>query len=307
MPGYNQQKKIIALLPFRNEEWVLHEYIKSIKKITDHIIAYDDRSTDTSRKILEEAGAKIILKDYKSESYFAEYQVRQELLEEGRRQGGTHFVCLDADEIFTDSFLDSAKEQILSLRPGYSIWMDWINLYKKIGRERIDGDYKKLNKAFIFCDEVDLKFKYVFVGVSRTPTEPQKRIILDRAQGAVVHFQFLNIERALTKRIWYMCSETIKADRSARRINVTYFAQKDIKIPTKDIDPSLFGRLDPEIYTKYDYLSDWRFQEVLAWFEKYGILKFENLDIWENQALINQFVKETGRLPKPQIVSKWIS
>lgn len=306
MHGYSNSKKIIALLPFRNEDWIISEYIKSIKNITDHIIAYDDRSTDNTRKILEDAGAQIITKNYESESYFAEYQVRQELLEEGRRQGGTHFVCLDADEIFTKSFYMIAKETILNLKPGHSIWMDWINLYKSQDMERIDGDYKKLNKAFIFCDDINLKFKYAFVGVSRTPTETLNSLILNRNQGAVIHFQFLNISRALTKRIWYMCSEIIKSDRSDIRVNATYAIQKRTNVPTRKIDTGIFVNLSPEQCNDYNYSSDWRFLEIIKWFKIYGVEKFEGLDIWDNKQLKDYFIKETNRIPKPKLIPEWI-
>jgi len=36
--------KIVAMLPFKNEEWVLPAYISSLSKIADEIIALDDNS-----------------------------------------------------------------------------------------------------------------------------------------------------------------------------------------------------------------------------------------------------------------------
>ena len=45
--------KVISLLPFKNEEWVLPTYLHSIKRLSDEIIAIDDGSTDNSVKILE--------------------------------------------------------------------------------------------------------------------------------------------------------------------------------------------------------------------------------------------------------------
>ena len=51
--------KVVSLLPFKNEEWVLPSYLYSIKRLSDEIIAIDDGSTDNSVKILESAGAKV--------------------------------------------------------------------------------------------------------------------------------------------------------------------------------------------------------------------------------------------------------
>jgi len=43
--------KVIALLPFKNEEWCLPAYLHNTKVIADEIIAIDDGSTDNSVKI----------------------------------------------------------------------------------------------------------------------------------------------------------------------------------------------------------------------------------------------------------------
>ena len=40
--------KVIALLPFKNEEWCLPAYLHNTSVIADEIIAIDDGSTDNS-------------------------------------------------------------------------------------------------------------------------------------------------------------------------------------------------------------------------------------------------------------------
>ena len=303
----NNSKKIIALLPFKNEGWIIGEYINSVKKITDHIIAYDDNSTDDSRKLLEKAGAKIIEKNYKTESYFAEHKIRQDLLEEGRKDGGTHFICLDADEIFSNNFIKQGREIIYSLKPSQGLWMDWVNLYGDIKNERKDDVYHNINKCFVFCDEANLTFPYAFVGVSRTPTSPENRIVIDRKQGSVIHFQFLNKERFLMKRVWYMCSELIKADRSALRINTTYDVQKDRKnIRKVPIDSDSAFEINNDSITEYDYKEDWRFKEIIRWFDKCGIGYFEPLDIWAEKVFQEEFVRRIGRPPSPKVLPGWL-
>ena len=297
----NTTTKIIALLPFKNEEWVIKEYIHTIKKITDHIIAYDDNSTDASRALLENVGAKIITENYKEKSGWAEHSIRERLLTEGRKEGGTHFICLDADEVFSNIFLKNSHEIITSLKPGECLWMDWVNLYGNKETERIDGVYKKLNKSFIFCDDKKATFSYAFLGVSRTPGDPLNRLVTPREKGAVIHFQFLNTQRADMKRIWYMCSELIKGNRSALRINTTYDIQKDrASTKTRKVaENSAFTITSNEI-NEYDQSRDWRYLEVLQWFESCGITFFEELDIWDNEMLKKQFVEKEKRLPKPK-------
>jgi hypothetical protein len=300
-------KKIIALLPFKNEEWVLKEYIHSIKKITDHIIAYDDKSIDGGRALLEQAGAIIITENYKEKSGWAEHSIRERLLEEGRSHGGTHFICLDADEIFSNIFFANAKECITSLKPGQSMWLDWINLYRDKDHERVDAVYRKINKSFIFCDDKNSRFPYAFLGVSRTPGDPLNRVILERSQGAVIHFQYLNTKRSVMKRNWYMCSELIKGTRSPRRINTTYYIQKDRDDITRKklTEVSQFEILDPSIIN-YNETTDWRFKEILGWFEMYGMEFFEPLDIWENKTLHDIFVQKMKREPSPKTIPTWL-
>lgn len=49
--------KVIALLPFKNEAWILPAYLSSIKQIADEIIALDDGSTDGGDQLLLRNGA----------------------------------------------------------------------------------------------------------------------------------------------------------------------------------------------------------------------------------------------------------
>ena len=96
--------KVVALLPFKNENWVLPSYLHSVTEIVDEIIAIDDGSIDNSAEILKDAGAKVYssekLKNFNSG--WSEGSIRAELLKLGRESGATHYVCLDADETFTN-------------------------------------------------------------------------------------------------------------------------------------------------------------------------------------------------------------
>ena len=50
--------KVIALIPFKNEGWILPTYLSNVLPVVDEIIGIDDGSTDNSRQIMEDAGVK---------------------------------------------------------------------------------------------------------------------------------------------------------------------------------------------------------------------------------------------------------
>ena len=123
--------KVVALLPFKNENWVLPSYLHSVTEIVDEIIAIDDGSIDNSAEILKDAGAKVYssekLKNFNSG--WSEGSIRAELLKLGRESGATHYICLDADETFTNPSIQTIKELLPQMKPGDKIAMQWLALW----------------------------------------------------------------------------------------------------------------------------------------------------------------------------------
>jgi len=76
--------KIITLLPFRNEEHFLKTCLTSVSEVTDEIICINDKSTDNSKQVAIELGAKVYDNTEKNEFGSIENQVRESLLNLGR-------------------------------------------------------------------------------------------------------------------------------------------------------------------------------------------------------------------------------
>ena len=223
--------KVVALLPFKNEEWCLPSYLHNTLKVVDEIIAIDDGSTDNSLKILEDAGAKV----YSSEklrnfnSGWSEGSIRAELLRLGREAGGTHFVCLDADESFTNPFVPIVKEALSKIQPGHKIAMQWLALWKSYTHYRHDSTVWSNNwKEFIVADHPSLSYDSdMHMHLGRTPVSPDESgdshwLRLPPQYGAVMHFQFAAYNNFQLKQSWFRCSELIQNPGTEAAINTKY-------------------------------------------------------------------------------------
>ena len=307
--------KIIALLPFRNEEWCLPSYLHNTTKIVDEIIAIDDGSIDNSVKILEDAGAKVYSSEklIKFNSGWSEGSIRAELLKLGREAGGTHFVCLDADETFTNPLVENFQELIPQLQPGEKMSLQWLALWKSYSSYRHDATVWSNNwKDFVVYDDPSLSYNHnQHMHVGRTPAsvsdvnnESWRR--LENEHGAVMHFQFSAYNNFQLKQCWLRCSELIQEPNNSQGINIKYsitLLEQNVgleEMPKSWYDGIVLPKVenfDPEwkdsSFVRADLLPG-----IYKYFEDYGVEFFENLNIWHVPQLRNYFMKQTGRMPR---------
>src|SRR6266404_3013752 len=143
--------KVLGLMLVKNDNWVLRTTLPSLLKCVDGIIALDGRSDDGSRELLTSVGATI-LEEPEGPVNFSGW--RDALLQESRRQGGTHLVWLDADEAFTSQFLPHFRNHLEGMRPGQKLVLDWLCLWKSPYHVRSDQSiWSVLPKDFVFCDD----------------------------------------------------------------------------------------------------------------------------------------------------------
>ena len=307
--------KVIALLPFRNEEWCLPSYLHNTTKIVDEIIAIDDGSIDTSVKILEDAGAKVYSSEklIKFNSGWSEGSIRAELLKLGREAGGTHFVCLDADETFTNPLVENFQELLPQLKPGEKMSLQWLALWKSYSSYRHDTTVWSNNwKDFVVCDDPSLSYNHnQHMHVGRTPAsvsdvnnESWRR--LENEDGAVMHFQFSAYNNFQLKQCWLRCSELIQEPYNSQGINIKYsITLLEQNVGLEEMPKSWYDKIvlpkvenfDPEwkdsSFVRADLLPG-----IYKYFEDYGVEFFENLNIWHVPQLRNYFIKQTGRMPR---------
>lgn len=296
--------KLIALLPFKNEAWILPAYLSSVAPVVDEIVAIDDGSTDDSRRLVEDAGAHVVDNTHSVGSGWAEHSIRETLLRIGRERGGTHFIGLDADEALTAPAREHLRDALASLEPGGKLAMQWLTLWKSPFAYRQDGSvWTGLFKDFAFADIGRTSHDYAFLGVSRTPgpNVEEEWVKLPPEQGAVLHYQFVPWWRTQVKQAWYRCSELMRSPGTAYDINLKYAATLDSPgavvepVPTSWLDGiSIDGGV-------VELPPAWHLDAILSWFEEWGIETFEPLQIWHVPALREEFIRRVGREPVPLV------
>jgi glycosyltransferase involved in cell wall biosynthesis len=296
--------KIIALMPVKNEAWILPSTYPQLRRFVDQVIVLDGGSTDGTHQYLKANGA--IIFDQKDPAVKGS-EWRQFLLDEGRARGGTHFIWLDADETFTSNFWPKLRDVLDNMRPGQALMMDWLCLWKSPFKLRFDNSvWTILPKDFVFCDDGLTNFQNVADHEPRTPVvhANQNLIRIERSAGAVLHFQFVPFLRFQTKQAYFRCRELVYWNRDPLKINESYQITLDKKnIHCINLPSSWISGIE-NLDHIYDMDGGWYRDLILSWFEEYGIDYFEKLDIWYIPEFLEMFKFQMGRDPiiqMPQI------
>lgn len=297
--------KVVALIPFRNEARLLPLCLASLQGVADLIVGMDDNSADNSARIAAEAGAVVLSApphDLSSFTEGKESSVRQMLLEEGRRQGGTHFLCVDADEALSANFRQHARMFFEGMEPGHKLALRWQHLWGSPWRYR-DGDYSKFHRVFhivAVCDAPGLRYEKKYLHMPRTPGPDSRSLVhkLREDEGCLLHFNAVALRRYGIKVAWYFCSELNHAPDDAVRINRAYGRDFDLGfLRTKALRPEWIEGLP----IPADLAEDgpgWQWDELMKLFDQRGIEFFERLEMWHIPDLRAEFIRRTGREPR---------
>ena len=284
-----RRSKIIGLVTVRNEEQIIAQCLKALARFTDAIVVLDDASDDSTVAIIKSLRgecnvAKIITKDTWHRD---EPGDRNLLLTMGRKLNGTHFIVLDADEMFTANLQHNnlLRNQVLALNPGDSICLAWICLWRSVLNYRYDNSVWSNNyKPFIFADDAQSVYCSDFIHTGRTPAglKGQQHIIRGYNYG-VLHFQFVNWSNLLIKQAWYRCLERIRQpNKPCTDINQLYAPSKDeTDLGLREAPFKWFCDYEFFDASVFALPDQWRRQQILAWFGQYGQDYFRELDIWD--------------------------
>lgn len=272
-------RKIIVITPIKNEAWILDEFLSAVSIYADHIIVSDHASTDNSIRIAESFTKATVIKT-KFEK-FAESERRDELLTAARAFGENNLILsIDADEFLTPNLitpesLGELKSQPIGTRFHVPLWnvKPGFNRYWTPGLTPIgfvdDGSNHPGKDAIHF------------------PRIPQKSgaPALELSQGGLLHLQFIQWDRMMSKHRWYQVWETINFPAKSpveifRRYDHMNILPKSAFL---DLEPSHLENYR-EMGVDLKSLEDaervfWWDAEVENLLSKHGIQKFRFLDL----------------------------
>lgn len=309
--------KIVGLAQVRNEADIIEQFLRGMAVYTDAIVILDDNSQDDTVSIVESLANElniecIIKQDFSAWQKGYEKNNRQRLLNAGREIGGTHFILLDADEMFTaqcakDNWL---RNKILSLKPGQIMRFPMINLWDSCKQYRDDAlcsphSAKWGSIMAIICDDGQCHYQ---VNPSSSPSgvihvsrEPYNRIKshqdvrVENLDHCVIHFKCVNLKNLDVKRVWYMCLEYIRAQEktrnpaaNAQKINQLYNGNVFAGIMPQNKQVTL--KHVPDSWLAYDFFDEdsfarsheYRIKDIMHWFEKYDKDYFKPLQFWNS-------------------------
>ena len=210
--------KLIALMPVRNEDWVLGLSLRAALMWCDEVIVLLHACTDASAQIAsdirQESGERVSI-FVRSEMTWREMAHRQVLLDVARTRGATHIAMVDADEILTGNLLPTIRETISMTTPGAVLQLPWLALPRTTTRyltEGVWGPGQQVSMAF--KDEAAAHWALhggrdfhhrnpMGIGRAfRTPLKPE--------YGGLMHLQFLSERRLRAKQLLYKFTEMIR-------------------------------------------------------------------------------------------------
>jgi len=279
--------KKIALMPVKNEAWIIQKTLFALTQFCDVIIVADQGSTDGTLDIVHRFEKVQVIEN--TEKYHS-HRVRTLLLNAARDFDGYNLIFnFDADEIPAATILDqNVFQEILSIPQGTSVILPWIQLWRSTNWYRNDNSvWSNSKKHFLFRDDRKCGYETKGFDIDHAPRVPTKTLentlIIDDIP--VLHYQFVVFERMLAKQRWYRLLELLTTNKSAESINESYIITRDEReihldaLPNKWVEGWLELDLDLGSFPSQDIY--WHEVDALKFFAEYGVEKFQILDIWD--------------------------
>jgi len=302
--------KLGGLMPVKNEDWILGLTARAALMWCDFLVILDHASTDYTAPTISALRAEFGDRVYplrELDPVWHEMNHRQRMLDAARREGATHIVTIDADELLTGNLLTEIRPMIEGLGPGEILrlpWlattMNWLEGWAWPGYY-VEGPWAGPLLTMAFKDDprfhwsAEVRDGYDFhrrhplvKGGSEsyiTFNEPEWAW---GEKGGILHLQFMDGFRLLSKQALYQMTEVIRwpGRKTPKELAEMYGAAVYGTIWSK-----FKKRLcDPEWLQPYQELLGylklqanvpfWQFEECQRLWAEHGPEKFAGLDLF---------------------------
>jgi|SRR5579859_2768548 len=270
--------RIICMTSVRNDAWILRQFLEAAQTWAELIIVGDHCSTDDSSQIARQF-VTVRLIAHQSASSFLDR--RRDLLAEARKVPGQRLIfLLDVDEMITANWANSPDwDLMLRAQPGSRFSLNWLELYPGLSQTAVFW------MPSVFMDDGTEYPLGERIHGSRFPGTSDDIIKLYDIK--LLHYNLIDTERLLSKHRYYKCYEFIELKRRPWALDV-YYQDTTFKSYGAPVVP-----VNEEWLRGYDWLAEyrsidqraerqyWYDQEVLRYFDQYGVAKFRKLNIWD--------------------------
>ena len=288
---------IIVLTPVRNEAWVLRAFLEATSLWADYIIIADQMSTDGSREIAKQYPKVILVDNNRQEMHMA--ATRRILFEEAKKiEGDKLLFTLDADEFLSGDFVNTADwQKIMSSKPDDSFCWKWMNL-----KGNDVSKYSTFRHYYWCVHESETlwegEFPDNFIHEWRLPWSPKTdkghEFLLDDFFS--IHLARVNELRQRNKERFYQVS-TVGQNPKKSRVSLYRQYHSEEKLVYKDVPKDAYcfyeeHGMDLWKYINLDDEGEYYTSEILSYFEKDGMKKYALLDIWDQDWMKRNGLKD---------------
>jgi glycosyltransferase involved in cell wall biosynthesis len=272
-------RKVVVVTPVKNESWYLDTFLTAASTWADHIIVSDQNSTDESRAIMKAYPKVTIISN--DSAVYNENENRKSLLMAARRFGDENLIfSLDADEIVDSSILYGSRlKDILAAPRGTGFTFTLANI-----RSNKEDYWPVSMSPTAFIDDGRMPDAGGAIHLPRTCFSEFSQT---RYTGLhIMHMQYLDERRVLTKQVWYQMWERLNSSRtSAIKLYRRYHHRDSIRptkyvaIPQDWVQGYRSRNIDVFRFERHD--TFWWDSEIEGWFQRFGLAYFKWLDLDE--------------------------
>lgn len=291
--------KIVAIMPVRNESWVLALSARALLRWVDELVILDHASMDDTVSLvkqIEPAAPELAIKDQRitvlrdPDPVWREMAHRQRLLQYARRRGASHIVTIDADEVVSANLVPHMRDIVADIPPGQILQLPWITCRDSIHRQHRTGLWAQQFASTAFVDSpqfgwvarngYDFHHRHPMRNGMAAPAIPFQPV--RHSGGGILHLQYSSRRRLLAKQALYKMTEVIR-----------WPGRDTLAEINKRYDYSVYGQAtkpegDP-VFDLCDVPTDW-------WSVYADLMQYLHLDAapWQESECQN-LVKQYGR------------